>query len=157
MTFVLRDLALALAAGLFLGLLLAGRGRDPAHRPIARILALVLEPVYYWLDLYSPSADPTHRQPSHRKVTFMVTLVGVLGILGAAVAGDVGPDGQLSLNTVALAALVMLFALGPAAYNGFVTRAFGEKLGQVITARTSSALARPMPPGMDSEPEARGL
>lgn len=150
MSFQLLDLALAAVAGVLLGLLAAGwRRRDPKNRPIARLMALVLEPLYYWLDLYSPSPDPEHRQPSHRKVTFVVAAVAMLGIAGTAVVRDLLPDGSLSLNTVLLCGLVMLFNLGPAAYNGFVTQALREKLGDVVTARTSRAYHRPTPPGMD--------
>jgi len=137
-----RDLALLFVAGVLTGLLLTGRGKDRRNKPIARLLGLVLEPIYWWADLYGHD-----NRPSHSKVTYAVTLAVMLAAtvtLGVREA----ETGGLSFQYVIFAIATMAYGLGRSAYNAFLHSALGEKLVSIVTQQRASA-GNPRPPGME--------
>lgn len=151
MTWTWGELALLFCAGTLTGMLVCP-SKDRKSRPIARLLALFFEPIFFWFDLYSPAEDTKHRQPSHSKVAAFMALVAALVFTNHAVDVDLKPDGELSWPTVFLACAVLAFALGRSAYNALVMRLLGaQQLKDVVLARTSGMVARPTPPGMSEE------
>jgi hypothetical protein len=141
------DVSLIGLAGVLLGLVLSGRGKDPKNRPIARLLGLVLEPIYWWLDLWSPGIEPP--QPSHRKVMYAATMGVMLGNVVLTSARDVAPDGTLSFNTWLLGVAVMAFALGPHAYNALLHKVLGKDgVRDSVATRVHQAAGRPSAPGL---------
>jgi len=148
------DAIIFFVGGLLLGVILTGKNGKRSERPIARMLALILEPLLYWLDAYGADGRPSHRKVTHL-ITLGLMLFGVWSFGGAEIEHS---QGQLSLYFVLFASLVMAFALGPAAYNAFLNKLAGAKFVDMMIARRSGAMQapslpseqRPSPPGMEA-------
>jgi uncharacterized membrane protein YhaH (DUF805 family) len=146
MTIEFGVLALAVLVGLLVGSVIGRRARDRAGQPSAKIFAFILEPIYFWCDLYGPDG-----RPSRSKVAYFITLMVVLaGLIRFGMqqvqrqAGDTnGRD--LSWTFLAYVLLVLVYSLGPQAFNAFLSSRLGARLGDVLRARASGG--SPVPPG----------
>lgn len=142
-TFTGWQITLLWVAATLFGLLLSGRGKDRKNKPIARLVAILLEPIYFWLDLYDPAG-----RPSHSKVAYIVTLgVMLVGVVAFGIREARG--GGLSINFILFAAATMAYGLGRSAYNAFLHSTLKDRLaGLMDQRRTSTMTAAPPPPGL---------
>lgn len=136
------ELAWFVFCGILLGVVLAGRGKDRKSKPLSRLLALLLEPVYYWLDLYGPD-----NRPSHSKVAYFGTLVVMVAGVVTLGVKEIEQGGSVTLNFVIFSVATMAYGLGRSAYNAFLHSVLGDKLASVMQARASVPVQRP--PGME--------
>lgn len=113
MTFALLDMVLAAAVGFLLATLLIRRAKSKKesakNKPVAKMLALFMEPIYFWLDLKGPDG-----RPSHSKIAYLVALVVALyGLLAFGQQQTVGLD----LGYITYVVVVLAYALGKQVFN----------------------------------------
>jgi hypothetical protein len=140
------DLGLALVLGFLVGVFWASvrSRRDARDRPIARIMASVLEPPYWWADLYGADG-----RPSHAKLAYTAALV--VALAGMVWIGKIdAADGDVSVGFLGYVVLVLAFALGKQVFNHLwlhLVAKFGDKAAAAIAQRRSGPVEVPVPPG----------
>jgi hypothetical protein len=116
----MRDLALALLAGMLSGTLVRRRLPPDERRPIARLMSAVLEPVYFWADLKGQDG-----RPSLSKVSYFLGLLVALWVLLLFAAHERAHDPvgvtDVPWGFIAYALVALAYALGKNAFNTVLT------------------------------------
>jgi len=113
----MRELALVFFAGALSGILVIGgfrrrNGVTKKEKPLARLMAAVLEPTYYWANLYGMDGNP-----SHAKVMYAIGLVVLLSLLGTFGTAQFASGLGMTWPLVGAIVVVGAYCMGPNSFN----------------------------------------